>query len=199
MDNNNFNKVFLDSSKEEVLDSSEEMFEVHKKYIEYWTKDEQPHREDGPAIITRDGSKKWYIDGKLHRENGPAIEWSSGKVEWHINGELHNKYGPAIETIDGDQEWYVNGKLHRTDGPAIIYKTGHKEWWLEGKLHREDGPAIIYDNGETKYFKCGEEYSPGLSEKLSYLFKSKITEEREEPIASVMSNQNNHKRKNKIN
>ena len=44
------------------------------------------HREDGPAIIYSDGTKKWFLKGKLHRKGGPAIEYPDGTCEWYENG-----------------------------------------------------------------------------------------------------------------
>ena len=44
------------------------------------------HREDGPAVIYPDGTKKWLIHGNLHREDGPAIEWADGAVEYYLHG-----------------------------------------------------------------------------------------------------------------
>lgn len=71
------------------------------------------HREDGPAIIYSNGTKKWFKHGKLHRDDGPAIEW-------------HN----------GGKEWWHEGQYHRLDGPALIHSTakmGFKdEWWING-------------------------------------------------------------------
>jgi hypothetical protein len=68
------------------------------------------HREDGPAIIHKNGDKFWFIDGKRHREDGPAVE--------------HN---------NGDKEWFFDGQRHREDGPAVHWSNGYKEWFLEGK------------------------------------------------------------------
>jgi len=55
------------------------------------------HREDGPAMIFPNGTKKWYQHNKFHRENGPAIEWSDGDRYWYINDNFHRFNGPAIE------------------------------------------------------------------------------------------------------
>lgn len=40
------------------------------------------HRDDGPAIIYNNGTKKWYQYGKLHREDGPAAEYYDGGKYW---------------------------------------------------------------------------------------------------------------------
>ncbi len=36
-----------------------------------------------------DGSKTWWTEAgnKRHRENGPAIMWKNGKKEWYLDGE----------------------------------------------------------------------------------------------------------------
>jgi hypothetical protein len=44
------------------------------------------HRDDGPAVLTHNGMKKWYKHGNLHRLDGPAIDYRY-KKEWWIDGE----------------------------------------------------------------------------------------------------------------
>ncbi len=56
----------------------------------------------------------------FHREDGPAIECKSGTKEWWVNGKRHRDDGPAIESKRGLREWYKHGKRHRVDGPALI-------------------------------------------------------------------------------
>lgn len=58
------------------------------------------HRTDGPALITTNGTKKWYIHGKKHRTDGPAIEWGDGSKEWFIEGMRHREDGPAVITME---------------------------------------------------------------------------------------------------
>jgi hypothetical protein len=48
------------------------------RYHDEWTLEGSLHREDGPAVEYKDGTKKWCINGKLHRLDGPAFEWLSG-------------------------------------------------------------------------------------------------------------------------
>ena len=38
----------------------------------YW-KDDVVHRDDGPAIIKKNGEKYWMVNGKPHRIDGPAV------------------------------------------------------------------------------------------------------------------------------
>lgn len=49
------------------------------------------HREDGPAVIYSNGTKRWYIDGLLHRIDGPAVEWATGQKQWFIHGVEHTE------------------------------------------------------------------------------------------------------------
>jgi len=52
-----------------------------------WYLNDERHREDGPAVIWKNGDKKWYLNNKLHRIDGPAIEWWNGTKSWYLNGE----------------------------------------------------------------------------------------------------------------
>jgi hypothetical protein len=47
-----------------------------------------PHREDGPALISRTGYRAWYINGIRHREDGPAIEGPGEYKSWYLNGRF---------------------------------------------------------------------------------------------------------------
>jgi len=71
------------------------------------------HREDGPAVVSADGTKEWYLNGKRHRAGSlPAIEEANdGDKAWYFNGQLHCEDGPAIEYAHGDDFWYLNGQL----------------------------------------------------------------------------------------
>ena len=79
----------------------------------------QLHREDGPAIITVQGSAFWYQCGLRHRTDGPAIEYS-----------------------DGGKEWWQNGHRHRTDGPAIVWDDGSVGLYIHGQQYSEDDYRI---------------------------------------------------------
>ena len=73
----------------------------------FWTKQgyfegKQPvgtivHREDGPAMITDDGSKFWCYEGRYHRLDGPAVNMSWGKKRWFI-----------FNTLLSEEEWEAN-------------------------------------------------------------------------------------------
>jgi hypothetical protein len=118
------------------------------------------HREDGPALIHKNGTEKWFRYGVLHRADGPAIRTANKSEEWHFNGVLHCEGGPAvlISPEDGDgggwhEEYYRNGVLHRKDGPAITTSDGTQMWYREGKLRRAFGPAVIHADGRKEW--CG--------------------------------------------
>ena len=72
-------------------------------------------------------------DGKYHREDGPAIIWKNGTQEWFLHGKRHRTDGPAIVYADGTEAWYLHDKRHRTDGPAVIRPDGTKEWYLNDR------------------------------------------------------------------
>lgn len=68
------------------------------------------HREDGPAVIFEDGTKKWFFNNNLHRIGGPAVEYCDGKKTWYVEGKLHNEHGPAIITQKDRKRWYLNNE-----------------------------------------------------------------------------------------
>jgi len=91
---------------------------------EWWHRNGELHREDGPAYVER------------RRDGTAAIEW------WYRNNNLHREDGPAwVERRpDGTvvERWRKNDKPHREDGPAHIERrpdgtTESETWWLDGK------------------------------------------------------------------
>jgi len=96
-------------------------------------------------------------DGLFHRDDGPAVIYKQGAKYYYKNGEYHKEDGPAVMNTDSIQ-YYINGKLHREDGPAIMKSNGIN-YYINGKLHREDGPAIMKSNGDVQYYLNGVKYS----------------------------------------
>lgn len=45
------------------------------------------HREDGPAIITPDGTEIWCYNDVRSREDGPAVIYKEGIVLWYLDGK----------------------------------------------------------------------------------------------------------------
>jgi hypothetical protein len=64
------------------------------------------------SICTKyaDGSKSWYRNDERHREDGPAVEYANGSKFWFLNGKLHREDGPAYEYADGEKQWWYHGK-----------------------------------------------------------------------------------------
>ena len=55
------------------------------------------------------GTKRWYNeDGLYHREDGPAIEYKDGTKIWFFHDEYHRLDGPAWIHDNGDTDWYIN-------------------------------------------------------------------------------------------
>ena len=95
-------------------------------------KNDELHRDDGPAIIDNDGYKAWYKNGEFHRDDGPAVINSNGSKVWYKNGRPHRDDGPAVIVSNGSKVWYKNGKRHRDDGPAVMNSNGYKAWYRNG-------------------------------------------------------------------
>ena len=59
--------------------------------------------------VDRDGTRKYFNSaGEIHRDNGPAVEYKSGSKGWFQNGKLHRTGGPAVEWSNGDEEWWID-------------------------------------------------------------------------------------------
>ena len=93
----------------------------------------EPHREDGPAVIYPNGLILWKINGELHREDGPAMITKTKEV-WYRNGLKHREGGPArIDYMNNERIWYKNDRIHNENGPAFINGSGMTLWWLNDK------------------------------------------------------------------
>lgn len=107
-------KQFTESSFPHVFQPSGIICYYKDKYIPpgaHTDKDNILHRDDGPAIISFDGSEYWYQNDQLHRI-----------------GE------PAVTTADGGKQYWKRNKRHREDGPAVILANqGGFQWWINGK------------------------------------------------------------------
>ena len=63
------------------------------------------------VTVEDNGATRWYNkNNELHREDGPADEWASGTKSWYLNGKLHREDGPAVECASGSKYWYLNDK-----------------------------------------------------------------------------------------
>lgn len=59
-------------------------------------------------IEAEPGERRWFRNDELHREDGPAYERADGTRAWYLNGVLHREDGPAVEYRDGDRSWWLN-------------------------------------------------------------------------------------------
>ncbi|RTK95501.1 MAG: hypothetical protein EKK64_06680 [Neisseriaceae bacterium] len=59
----------------------------------------------------------------------PAVIYKNGTKKWHYCNYPHRRELPAIIYQNGDQEYWFFGKRHREDGPAVIY--GNKQYFFE--------------------------------------------------------------------
>jgi hypothetical protein len=117
----------------------------------FWRLNGKLHREDGPAIIGRDGTEQWYLNGKKHRENGPAMTHPKGWFTWYKNGEIHREGTEPASYTEASTIWALNGKYHREDGPAVITNEGFKSWWLNGiKISEQEFNAISLNKELTE-------------------------------------------------
>ena len=135
---------------------------IDENGVKYWYNSKgDRHRDNGPAIDHPD-LKMWIINGKLHREDGPAVIYKNGFVRskyrlWMIRNNV-----PILEyTYHRDdattESWCINGKFHRIGGPAVIaiidgeIDCRNQHWYIKGRLHRTDGPAYINGGCEGYY------------------------------------------------
>lgn len=136
-------------------------------HVEYRSPDMMWHREDGPAIITRE-REEWYQHGVLHRTDGPAvIYFDSRTISYWVNGKQLSRKEYLKHFSDNSKykhwraespDWVIDEAVevsrkkegNRTvirysDGNyCVIYKLDHIEMWYDRnkKLHRVDGPAV---------------------------------------------------------
>jgi hypothetical protein len=152
--------------------------------VSYFDKEDNLHREDGPAFIEFADDEKnvlseqWYFHGKKERkDDGPAetkyyLNGKPMRQKWFTNGWLgrkddkptiisYNESGKIIE-----EEWFdSDGIRNRKDGkPALIRADGTKIWYYNGEKHRFDGPAWEFPHGNA-YFWMGNPVSKEKYEK----------------------------------
>jgi len=98
---------------------------VDENGTQYWYKDEQLHREDGPAVLYADGTKVWWRRGV----------WAGVGDKPDPELWARKEGAPKIYAISlgGHKWWYRDGKLHRDDGPAVEYANGTEEWYFYGE------------------------------------------------------------------
>ena len=106
----------------------------------------RPHREDGPALITKNGKcLEWYVKGKLTQAHGHRKDGKLGtETVWYncsTGVEIKKKLVDDYNTV----EWYNcstanRWQRHRLYEPAIQRVNGRNEWWINGE--KKDGREI---------------------------------------------------------
>jgi len=102
--------------------TKEGKFEIERAYDIPW---ENLHREDGPALIYRTGTKERYKNGERRRLDGPVYISDVDVKEWRVNGELHRINGPAIEYENGFRLWCIYNKELDTEEVESWIKLNH--------------------------------------------------------------------------
>jgi hypothetical protein len=83
--------------------------------IEWRKPNQEIHREFGPAVVFKNGEKKWYQNGKLHRLGQPAHIKPDGSSFWFIEGSLHRDNGPAVENPNKTEYWLDGFEISQDD------------------------------------------------------------------------------------
>jgi len=183
-------KVFRKQAKFYVDESGNDQWIQDGNYTTFcgdqiYVQDGEYHREDGPAVIFKDGSQFWYKNGVHHREDGPAIVGCGCTKEWYQNGELHRDDGPARIYKDSSEEFWVDGiqypkkkfkkAVKQFHNKAYMYfdMNNNLQYIMNGKVtdhcnaiiyvqngakHRIDGPAVIKKDGIDEYWIEGLKY-----------------------------------------
>lgn len=55
-----------------------------------------------------DSRIRWILNGKIHREDGPAVIYRNGGQFWYLNNKPHREDGPAFTHPNGNNKWYLN-------------------------------------------------------------------------------------------
>lgn len=92
----------------ELLPKGGKKVTVNDTIVSYYNADGELHREDGPAMISPEGTQWWMMNGKVHRVNGPAIIYQDGEYEFVYNDLVATRFvnkrikelGLTQETMD---------------------------------------------------------------------------------------------------
>ena len=71
-----------------------------------------PDNFTGVCKLICNMSIRYYKNDNLHREDGPAIEYPNGEKYWFINGLSHREDGPTVEFADGRKSWHYKDKFY---------------------------------------------------------------------------------------
>lgn len=73
-------------------------------------------------VMTLDacGDRRWHLHGVLHRDDGPAVIHKEGAHEWWHHGLQHREDGPAVEVPNGTCRWWWYGVRLTSDQHARV-------------------------------------------------------------------------------
>lgn len=106
------------------------------KSVIWFNKNDEIHREDGPAVIN------YFTNGKVHYQI------------YLVNNVRHRIDGPSYSRFDDvgfikTQEYYKNNVRHRHNGPAILSKNSrrvHVNFFYNGVQYKSQVNKWIKDN-----------------------------------------------------
>jgi hypothetical protein len=88
-------------------------------------------------------------DDRIHRDDGPAVIYKNGEIRYYKNDKRHRDDGPAVICKDGEMRYYKDGKIHRDDGPSRPCEISYKD--KGGKYQNQGGltlPFVVADKKE---------------------------------------------------
>lgn len=89
--------------------------------------------------VEENGTVLYYKNDLIHREDGPAMVTKENTKVWYKNGNIHSYDNqPAITCEDGFKAWYDTGLRHRSDGPAVIHPDGKFSFYYLGYFAAEE-------------------------------------------------------------
>lgn len=119
-------RIYIEYYDDKIIETFYEYGEGIVSII-YKNKNNQYHREDGPAVIINNNGKikliEYYINNKLHRSYGPA------QIFYNKNGTVkdeewfHNGYNYSYEV----NNWMLDNNLNY----KTMNETQFNQMWLE--------------------------------------------------------------------
>ena len=144
--NYNYIRQFKPIEFEVSVPSNKKGLLIITKNSKYYLVNGIYHRDEGPALISKDGGKIYFKHGKQHRLEGPAVVFTFNKLNYQymINGKEIHKEKAKFPLFN-------NGKIInnvRLDRQAIV-------------------EAMLFDREYGKFLLTVEKYiSLNISEKL---------------------------------
>ena len=158
------------------------------------------HKEDGPAVLYRDGTKEWWFNGIRHNNNGPAIVTGSHSI-FIKNGKV-DRYTTTWSPNNGekkillDKDFIINSIIRikdiidKTDNILFDYENNNElssylinyniDHCYKGILHNSnqidenERPSIIDNNGYKYWFMYGVKHRNNFYASYHNIYKREI-------------------------